>query len=133
MNRRLIVAQIPFLPCGLLSVDRLQLLAPWRVEIRSELARRRAPQLPENGLRITGEADIEPLGSVYLGGIHVDADDLCVCAEARRAQIPEHIVDAGANDQQDVGFLERSRARVRIAQFMVLRHDTAALRRSEER
>ena len=109
-------------------------LAPRRVLRMEPLAAgERGVELADDRLAVADQRHLGRLVVADLLGRDVELDDLHVLGIARRLAEMEDPVEAGAHQEHDVGVLQCQGARRRDRQRMVVRHDTLAHRRAQER
>ena len=134
VNRRLGRGELLLGLRHLLHVADAQALAPCLVAGRRHLALDGIRQLLERCLRVGDHADVEAARRVRdLGWVDVDAYDLCCGIPARRSRMPDHVVHARADHDDQICVPERRRPRGGIGMRVVLGDGAAALRRRVER
>src|SRR5262249_5997843 len=89
-------------------------------------------QLFHHPLRVAYQPDIQAESAGDFAGIDIDADEFCILTEARRSHMPEHVIDARADDQHQIGLSKGYVARCRKTVFVIFRNRAAALRRCVE-
>ena len=87
----------------------------------------------DDGLAVADQRHFRRLVVADLLGRDVELDDLDVLRIARRLAEMEDPVEPRAHQEDDVGLLQRQRARRRDRQRMVVRHHALAHRRAQER
>ena len=93
----------------------------------------RLVELRHDGLAVADQRHFRRLVVADLLGRDVELDDLDVLRIARRQAEMEDPVEPRAHQEDDVGLLQRQRARRRDRQRMVVRHHALAHRRAHER
>src|SRR5262249_9365621 len=109
-------------------------LPPRRVlRIEPLAAGERLVELPDDCLAVTDQRHFRRLVMADLLGRNVELDDLDVFRVARRLAEMKDPVEPRAHQEDDVGVLQRERARRRDGQWMVVWHYAFAHRRAQER
>src|SRR5947208_11777834 len=105
-----------------------QLLAPG-LEAVGGLIVDRVDQLLQYALAVAHHRDIDIAGgTAELLGIDLDARDLRVLVEARRRRMRDDVIHPGAENDDQIGFLERVRTHRQIRIRVIVGHDATALR-----
>src|SRR5438874_1985809 len=89
----------------------------------------RVDQLLQYALAVAHHGDIDIAGgAAELLGIDLDARDLRVLVEARRRRMRDDVIHPGAENDDQIGFLECVRAHRQVRIRVIVGHDATALR-----
>ena len=133
MDRHLVGVHQRFQACLPLEVLLAQRGDPGRLFLRLELALNQVQHLPQNGLGIANDAHVHRPVATDLRRVDVDLNGLGVGIEAWCLTMRDHVVEAGGEEENDVGLAEGQRAGAEETARVVFGHHAAALRGGEER